>query len=1551
MPIQPTTHRVQHFDTLVSPLESKEEPTWLRRATPEQRRLLQEHHKAGRQARALAMQDFADIQSLYEYTETALDQLDRNDFTPEVFLHAHQRLGLSKNYKDYLQPLLSASALRTAKLNAYLATLREESTIATIKGYLAKDGQTIIKWILDAFEAGSPEFTQHGPFIGATPITCSSVRLLKDVELADMILFGPDLDESPCVAYVPGHPRHPLKQYASRTGFFTELRRQLLDSKFQHFLQRFIPFEQQQRIFAAWRDQEQLFDLSISSVALTQGLAPYVHANMVKRLLDDATYLVPIDTAHAQRLDFLEANFATTIEEHLMIGAGPGVSSGEEDEGLPPSEWIAPLHWVSEPDGAIRRWRADLSNFTLGSPTSPVEPDAQGIHHFNNYQAIRINQELYRVQETAGGSWRIAHPKDPKAFGPALHHNGCGAWHHSLEQPARWSRLSLLRRLGPLVEGFSDDRLLMLGRMSGVSNARLRRVYLLDRPAPALLRYVIARARAYDEAAYAINLIRQGQALPEGFDTPVVQAFQRLVVQALGLPSPHRVRRDSDDESPPEQCEASCTAPPAELLGSWTSRLLNSIFIHRFELSQVPPDLTVHTLRQHYPDLPLHVAQEMLENNVRCVAEQLRLDHSALEFTEQVLAVQQQARLAQALEGFSTPWADNQDARILAFRLLEFLPGWQAGTPLLLRSENRFGSPLARLGTVDVDTPTVYQDREEGWFASGIDEVLHAHDLSEYGFYRSLLAVMSDTQRQSLGLGLNEAERLYQNLRELATTRPLRSALLLDLSVEHQWLTPPEVEALRSSLERIPTSLFLNQLNVHERLTRLVSSHTQFGETGTTNIIENFIRDTLQRNQPLGPLVSQLEVERQQLESTLHDWSERLFNSMRRSEGSLLPPATVEILALGTRETCRQITQRILHAWEARIALRTTALTFDMMVLDFPPLPAALPAVTQLVVRGSTQALPAQFLEHMPNLVTLTIDGLITQLPAALGQLHALRRLDLSGTRLAPAALAPLASLTRLEHLLLNNISLPAFSWSANNMRHVTASPALQSLSIHGSNARFDPGVFAVLGSRSSLHTLLLGANQLSLDEQDVQALANLTQLRRLDLSNNPLVRTPDVSRMQALEELDLADSQISQWPTGLEQLQNLQHIDLRNLQITELPVGAGNLPGLHLSHHHLTPDAYSRFIQERAIAGTETFSDSDMETDDRSEDFDSETDDRPEDSPAHWAPSVNWQGRALALLDGMSEQDRQRASQLVSLNQSRVEFIELLIRMSRSAQARMPGARMLERIQTVIRGAFCTDLRRVLFEIGDEAVACVDRDALVFSQIEDVVEAHNSLSKADDESGTAVLIAMGTSHWRAQYLKMYVTSNINAWQNQGHPIEYSEIELYFRLALATRLGLRNQPGTQVYTSYTTWITPGMIDTAEAAILDNQAALLPHYLHSQQYWQHYLDSTQSMRIEAINHWRARIGEYLDAMGSEADVPPTLSDFESHRLHQVLVDIGYLGPLETLSGDRRLNDAQVRAAYEALGRMVDQARLELTEAVLQSQARMDAEPQPGPSRRN
>ena len=167
----------------------------------------------------------------------------------------------------------------------------------------------------------------------------------------------------------------------------------------------------------------------------------------------------------------------------VMAGAGKGLSKLAAVAPEPVVERLVP---VKRADGETRLWKPDLSayegNVVLDRNSVP---DALGLHRVNGKTWIRQSGKVYETRfDFELNKWRIQHPSDTQAWQPILEHNGQGAWRHSLERPLAWDRLTLLRRMGPITEAFSDEQLLDIAEACDVGDNALRKMHMDHLPPP-----------------------------------------------------------------------------------------------------------------------------------------------------------------------------------------------------------------------------------------------------------------------------------------------------------------------------------------------------------------------------------------------------------------------------------------------------------------------------------------------------------------------------------------------------------------------------------------------------------------------------------------------------------------------------------------------------------------------------------------------------------------------------------------------------------------------------------------------------------------------------------------------------------------------------------------------------------------------------------------------------------------------------------------------------------------------------------------------------------
>ncbi|MEW5699782.1 dermonecrotic toxin domain-containing protein [Pseudomonas synxantha] len=167
-----------------------------------------------------------------------------------AFIQLCRDLDIGALYEVYLQEQLglnepvAEAALRLKVERSQKAELQAALHWALITGDIQPGYQRLIQGLLDGVS---------GLRLNGQLLRYHDLKLM-DANLPGIIVFAPDLERSRTatrlVAYVPGDPEHPIKEYSSSQAMQKELVRQLRDEQYQRFFSRFVPHEQRGHFFA-----------------------------------------------------------------------------------------------------------------------------------------------------------------------------------------------------------------------------------------------------------------------------------------------------------------------------------------------------------------------------------------------------------------------------------------------------------------------------------------------------------------------------------------------------------------------------------------------------------------------------------------------------------------------------------------------------------------------------------------------------------------------------------------------------------------------------------------------------------------------------------------------------------------------------------------------------------------------------------------------------------------------------------------------------------------------------------------------------------------------------------------------------------------------------------------------------------------------------------------------------------------------------------------------------------------------------------------------------
>ncbi|UVM01854.1 hypothetical protein LOY41_11340 [Pseudomonas atacamensis] len=726
-----------------------------------------------------------------------------------------------------------------------------------------------------------------------------------------------------------------------------------------------------------------------------------------------------------------------------------------------PEPVIEDLHPVTLPDGKRRLWRPTLRGYEQAlMPGKLSRPDAAGQYRVAGTTWMRHGGRLYeQTFDRSSGHWRLKHPTDSLAYQPLLSHNGHGAWRLSLEQPMAWDRLTLLRRIGHLTDGYSDDTLLALADISGISDGALRKMHLNQLPPPPELRDAMRLFDADAQARQMVEQLRGARPIDEHYlyAIPLVTEMPRWPADRV-----LEMTADPHGAGPSIRYGAQNTLPglghkpaisltrsqvlngemPARILAALQEQEINyllgrtaaqfrparpdefgkqlaefaytrqrAIFDSLYRGTE-SPSAPVRLLQRECPGLSDVAAQDVIEH--ASTHELARMDatgRSPMRMLEEARWHVRHGRQARAFAGLHSENLASADSRRLALHALEQLSGW----PHSLRVEIREGSvtgtlldsigePMAPVRRYLVKNGPFYQAFND--HAQALNRVSRVQD----SFYSSLMHALPEDTRSSIGLSVGNAHgELQQKIIESAHLHRAEAARLL--SPAAKWFKPPvSVGARLLGYYASGRGTGLNP-SLESRIAHLYPESRQ-------------ARAFLARQH--GQSEAQIQLE---LESRRQDW-DALNVALERWQAAPSDSRTATHraqLAQTLRETWRNGPLEGQAAEAARLTIHCDT--------SLPELSTGFPHVRELAITGIgiTDANADGFLAAFPNVTDLWLGELrrygqtpvtrpLTTLPEAVERLPGLRRLRFStdAPLLAESFARRLGGLTSLEELRID---------------------------------------------------------------------------------------------------------------------------------------------------------------------------------------------------------------------------------------------------------------------------------------------------------------------------------------------------------------------------------------------------------------------------------------------------------------------------------------------------------------------------------------------------
>lgn len=712
---------------------------------------------------------------------------------------------------------------------------------------------------------------------------------------------------------------------------------------------------------------------------------------------------------------------------------------------------------VTRADGKARLWKPDLESYKQ-TTTLPVdvEADSQGIYRHSGLTSIVMDGAPYKVTRKAEGTpWTINHPVRTDAFQPAVERNVEGGWRHVYEYGHEWPDSAYaLGRTSPRLSELGTD-LQAFADVTDLSTDRLHYLHENNLKLPQRLNDCAERVKLDRSISAMVAAMERGENTNTDFTQELLFALPRLpgwpaerfievrdaknlVVSRFPATAPHNDDINSVHVSQSELESGQLLDTvisglyPKEveaIIGSTTTESKSQVLAKKIGASLKRNRQPLHewlyktydgtatgdvaTLREHAPELPTRVCQELLEKASGRDRLFLR-DRKILgiDLVRQVSEAQAALRQDRALTGLRFPSLANADTDKLTLGLMDRVQGWNEGYRLELRQGSRTGALLDSVGEaqatshgVIVKTPSGYQVTQSKGNVSST--------LTSDSLLQSIMDALPATHRTGMvltGDDTLDVPMLRSRLSRAATGDPAHTARLLRGERSEM------AEYLSACIQADPPASGSYSRGVIRRVRKL---YPLFTDAQVSSFLDQAGSTPILRMKRIEALEQQLKA----FLGVLRTWRDDEVQ-MKKLPG----------LLSDVRTNRRQVANAIENCWR-RVARRDqSSTTLKLERNPAGPLPTLTEQDVAHVRSLSIKDMQAgdelvYFLKPFKGLVSMELDGnQLTRLPEVLSHMPDLEHLRLDGNRiqLTEQTLRKLADLRNLRTLGLSGNRLGA---------------------------------------------------------------------------------------------------------------------------------------------------------------------------------------------------------------------------------------------------------------------------------------------------------------------------------------------------------------------------------------------------------------------------------------------------------------------------------------------------------------------------------------------
>lgn len=1413
--------------------------------------------------------------------------------TPHAFAKGCRELDLGRLYQQHIaevfhldigethdEPYINGAAVDIGWMKTL--DVKIDAHIACMRGDITQDTYAMVCALLD--RNMTPAESKDLLFQGR-PVIWQGLNAL-DCCLWSVVVFSGrsivDYPQEPCVVYMPNEPVRPFFEYPSLNDFKVYLDLKLEVATYRTFFTGYLGEIDRIGFFSRFDQHRTLGVLEAKPINVS--LASHFFATYAGKLQIDArTLAVPVadvdEEARKQRvLEYLEAGLTllnlagfvvpalgllmTSVAVGQMLGeVYDGIEDwrrGDKDEALKQLGSVAEsltsmvlfaagakvvgkvlkrarlnyfqeLEAVRSNDGNPRLWRPDMRPYSHDQRiVDNVAADAEGVYKVGGHSYVKVDGFVHQVSfDSKLGQWRAHHRMRQTAYRPAMLHNGEGAWRFSFENPEDWEDQNyLFSRLEPASRHTElDSRKLRL--VKDIMDKPHRWGYHLAQeclPFPARFRDLYERFRLEQSIHDLIWLLERGVYLNTESATLQMHALPLLpgwprghyfeVLDALG-----DVKARYPSGGPLDDISQRLTI---------TEQAVREGQVFDVLLSRLDEQQKIGLLGDGVAGNQEHtvLARQLLEHlkvDRKPLFEQLYQSYDGPVPQECELLRKAYPQLSYRVmravmaEASSVEWESLRDNQRVPMALAESLR-YALEEQRLDRALAGFEQPeLASLDTQCVAVRML--PRLEGWDST---LRLELRQDSLRGDLLALGAIEGASVRRVVVKCSGGYEPFDDNGVSMGGVRSGPDGLF------------EAIECTLADKQRSALGLPLAAAENGWRLRRRVASWAQSERDEAAEALSETVREPLTTQKPC-----------RMADSPTGSFTHR--SSLVRKVKKLYPlfsdaQASELLTDLGVDELARAKTVERLRADLDR--LRAILKHWKNNVRDLEKQPGFRDirhSRQQVAERIEACWRRQSFVldERQVSVAGLTLDGMrvdsLPNLPPEIRFDH-VRQLSLKNMRLGDDVAYFLKCFKGLRRLDMDRNQLTRLP------EYLSRMPELEGLS--------------------------LPHNQLALTEHARKKLADMSTLRLLDISHNPIAGHLDVSNMRDLHTLLLQDTRITDLPTGLGRLAYLDQADLRDNWITLLPdwlftstrsfSQAINLGGNPLATSAVT--ALTRYAEEVGIGMGYA-----------------------DDDPSRF---TELKARALWLPDEMASRNASKRDVWANLRDDpeSTPLFGLLAQLAGTADSRYVREDLSRRVWEVLQATHDgIELRERVFQLAAHPVNCADGAADIFSQMEVLVEVEKATHQAGRaQSSPGALLKLGRGLFRLSELEKIAATHASAHPTQD-PLEVS---LAYRTGLAKSLELPGQPKHTRYASLAN-VTNSGLKVAHQQV--RTAEMSPAFMRF---------------IAQLSFWKTHLREQFPRAFSSATEPFDTQQQVLFENSQNLTDGEYLQQMEALRSPRQ-----------------------------------------------